>query len=170
MAPVLIAQYLSLRHYRRQCNAWDAVTPNVWLGRWLTESEASDAVHQGVTAVVDLTNEFSEPAAFLDIKYLHLPVLDLTAPTQLQLAEAAEFVERESEHGIVYIHCKIGYSRSAAAAAAWLLASDRAPTVDDAIAQLRVARPTIVIRPEIRSALDAFEKSSHSIEPQRDLH
>lgn len=156
MAPVLIGQYLSLRYYQRQCNAWDVVAPNVWLGRTLTEAEAADAIRQGVTAVIDLSNEFSEPAAFLATSYCHLPVLDLTAPTQHQLLEAANFIERESKFGVVYVHCKIGYSRSAAAAAAWLLATGRVNGVDEAISQLRSVRPTIVIRPEIRRALDEF--------------
>jgi predicted protein tyrosine phosphatase len=156
MAPVLLAQYISLLYYQRQCNAWDAVTPNVWLGRRLTETEAADAVHQGITSVVDLSNEFSEPPAFLATNYRHLPVLDLTAPTQSQLTEAAAFIERESQQGIVYIHCKIGYSRSAAVVGAWLLSTRRAGNVDDAILQLQAARPAIVIRSEIRHALDEF--------------
>ncbi|MGD9633460.1 MAG: phosphatase PAP2/dual specificity phosphatase family protein [Pirellulales bacterium] len=156
MAPVLVAQYLSLRYYQRQCNAWDAVATNVWLGRALTEAEAAEAVRQGVTAVVDLSNEFSEPAPFLAANYRHLPVLDLTAPTQAQLVEAASFIEQEAERGVVYVHCKIGYSRSAAVVAAWLLATGRAGGIEAAIAQLRTVRPTIVIRPEIRQALDNF--------------
>ncbi len=36
--------------------------------------------------------------------------------------------------GIVYIHCKIGYSRTAAAAAAYLLQTGKAATVAEAIA------------------------------------
>ena len=62
LAPILIGQYLSLVYYRRQCRAWDEVVPGVLIGRTLTEAEAAAAVKQGVTAVLDLTAEFSEAA------------------------------------------------------------------------------------------------------------
>jgi protein-tyrosine phosphatase/membrane-associated phospholipid phosphatase len=156
-APLLAAQWLSWRHYRRQSTAWSEVTPHVWLGALLTEVEACAAVRAGVTAVVDLSVEFSEPQAFREVRYFHLPVLDLTAPSQEQLAEAVDFIERESREGIVYVHCKAGYSRSAGVVAAWLLATQRAANAEDAFAQLRRIRPHIVIRPEIRTALAAWQ-------------
>lgn len=158
MGPVLLGQYLSLLYYRRQCRAWDAVAPGVWLGRRLNSAEAAAAVKQGVTAVVDLCGEFSEARPFLQLDYFPLPVLDLTAPSPRQLSWATEFIDRWASTGIVYVHCKIGYSRSAAIVGAWLLASGRAATADEAIAQLRAARPSIVVRPEIDQALRAFQR------------
>ena len=62
LAPLFLGQKLSLRYYQRQCNAWDEVTPQVWIGRKLTDREAADAVRKGVTAVLDVTAEFSEAA------------------------------------------------------------------------------------------------------------
>ena len=126
------------------------------IGRTLTEAEAAEAVKQGVTAVLDLTAEFSEAAAFRDTRYRNLPILDLTAPTQDQLHEAAAFIAEESANGTVYVHCKIGYSRSAAVVGAYLLASGQAATIDEAVEILREARPSIVIRPEVMEALHAF--------------
>ncbi len=158
LAPVLIGQYLSLLYYKRQCRPWDVVAPGVWIGRRLNDAEADAAVSEGVSAVVDLAGEFSEARPFLRVQYRHFPVLDLTAPSQTQLAEAVAFIEREATHGIVYVHCKIGYSRSAAVVGAWLLSTRRAGNVVDAILQLRAVRPAIVIRPEIRHALDEFER------------
>lgn len=156
LAPVLIGQYLSWLHYKRQGDAWNAVAPGVWIGRSLTDIEAADAVDQGVIAVVDLSDAFSEAAPFLKASYRHLPVLDLTAPTPAHLAEAVAFIEEHISRGVVYVHCKIGYSRSAAVVGAWLLASGRAKSVDDAITQLRAVRPSIVIRPEVHQALANF--------------
>src|SRR5207253_2963313 len=94
----------------------------VLIGRTLTAAEAAAAVKQGVTAVLDLTAELSEAAPFLATRYRNLPVLDLTGPTQEQLHEAAAFLAEEAAKGTVYLHCKIGYSRSAACAGAYLLA------------------------------------------------
>lgn len=153
LGPVLLGQWLSWLHYRRHCREWDEVTPNVWIGRLLTAHEARRAVALGVTAVLDLTGEFAEPAAFRALRYRNIPVLDLTAPSIAQLHAMADFITAESAHGVVYVHCKIGYSRSAAAIAAWLLKMGRVQSVDEALAALRRARPSIVVRPEIRAIL-----------------
>jgi protein-tyrosine phosphatase len=113
-----------------------------------------------VTAVLDLTAEFSEASAFLGIRYLNLPILDLTTPTQEQLQEAVAFIAEEAEHGIVYVHCKVGYSRSAAVVGAHLLATEQAATPEEAVAMLREVRPSIIIRPEAMEAIRAFADPS----------
>jgi protein phosphatase len=149
---------LSLAYYRRQCRAWDEVARGILIGRILTEAEAAAAVKQGVTAVLDLTAEFSETAPFRAVTYRNLPILDLTGPTQDQLHEAAVFLAAEAATGTVYIHCKIGYSRSAAVAGAYLLASQAAATVEEAVSRLRQVRPSIVLRAEAMEALRAFAR------------
>jgi protein-tyrosine phosphatase/membrane-associated phospholipid phosphatase len=156
LAPVLIGQYLSLVYYRRRCPAWDCVAPGVVIGRRLTCVESAMAVRQGVTAVLDLTAEFAEAAPFRALSYRNLPILDLTAPTQSQLGEAAAFIAQEAVNGTVYVHCKIGYSRSAAAVGAYLLTSQEAASAAEAVARLRRARPSIVVRQEAIDALHDF--------------
>jgi len=160
LGPLLAAQWLSLLHYRRHSARWSEVTPQVWIGALPTESNAREAVAAGVTAVLDLTVEFSEAEAFLQTRYHPLPVLDLTAPTFQQLDAAADFIERESARGIVFIHCKAGYSRSAGAIGAWLLRTARAKDVEIVVTQLEAVRPGIVIRPEIRDSLRRFGATS----------
>jgi protein-tyrosine phosphatase len=54
------------------------------------------------------------------------------------------------------VHCKIGYSRSAAVVGAYLLGIGRVQNSDDAIGLLRRARPSIVVRPEVYEALIQF--------------
>jgi membrane-associated phospholipid phosphatase/predicted protein tyrosine phosphatase len=154
--PVLLGHKLSRLYYQRQCRAWDELTPGVWIGRTLNPREAAAAVQKGVTAVLDLTAEFSEPAPFREATYLNIPVLDLTAPTTEQLQEMAAFIARESVKGIVYVHCKIGYSRTAAAAGAFLIRAGIVTEVSEAIDLLRRVRPTIIIRPEVIRALRDF--------------
>jgi membrane-associated phospholipid phosphatase len=160
LAPCLVGQWLSLLHYRRQCAGWSMVTPQVWIGARLAGGEAEEARRAGVTAVLDLTAEFSESKAFAGLSYLNLQVLDLTAPTQAQLREAVAFISTHAAGGIVYVHCKVGYSRSAAAVGAWLLASGSAADVPQTLRILHKARPSIVIRPETISALRVFHQPS----------
>ena len=158
LAPTLVGQYLSLCHYRRQCRPWDEAVPGVLIGRTLSESEAVELVRRGVTAVLDLTAEFSEPAPLRAITYRNIPILDLTAPTMPQLREAVEFIrDQTAAGGTVYVHCKVGYSRTATVVGAYLMASGRCQSLDDALLRLRTVRPRIVIRPEAINALKAFQ-------------
>jgi membrane-associated phospholipid phosphatase len=152
--PALLGQHISLMHYRRQCEPWNVLTERIWIGRKLNATEAAKAVRGGVGAVLDLTGEFSECEIFRSIKYMQLPILDLTAPTFDELKQAIDFIENGP--GIVYIHCKIGYSRTAAVAGCYLLASGVADSPEQAIAMLRAARPSIIIRPEAERAIRNF--------------
>lgn len=159
-APCLIGQHISLHHYRRQCDAWNQITPRVWISARLNSREALEARQQGVTAVLDLTAEFSETATLRALDYHNIPILDLTAPNTAQLREAVEFISRHAERGVVCVHCKVGYSRSAAVMGAHLLVSGSAVTVEQAVALMRKSRPTIVIRPEALAALKTFSLAS----------
>ena len=154
--PVLIGQRISLNYYARQCRAHDCLTENLRIGRHLSAAEAQRACRDGVVAVVDLTGELSESAPFRRLNYLQLPILDLTAPRLTQIDQAVEFIERNRADGIVYLHCKAGYSRTAVIAGAYLLASGRACTAAAAVEMLRRARPSIIIRPEAMKALEEY--------------
>lgn len=159
LAPTLFGQYLSLLHYRCQCRPWDEAIPGVLMGRVLTEPESARLIGCGVTAVLDLTAEFSETALLRGITYLNLPILDLTAPTMSQLQDAVRFIGTQiASGGTVYVHCKVGYSRTATVVGAYLMASGRCQSLDETLSHLRLARPPIVIRPEAIAALQAFQR------------
>jgi predicted protein tyrosine phosphatase len=167
LGPVLLGQEISLLYYRPKCKRWDEVVPGVLMGRKLNEREAEEAIRSGVTAVLDLTSEFSETKPFLATRYLNIPILDLTAPTQDQLRQMAEFIEKNRNGGKIYVHCKIGYSRSAGAVGAYLLASGTATSAEQAIGILRQARPSIIVRPEIVEALQMFENATRVMSEAR---
>jgi predicted protein tyrosine phosphatase len=160
LAPVLLVQHLSRLYYRRQCSARDQLTSRVWIGGVLSNREAHAAARAGVTAVLDLTAEFSEPRPLRQLTYKNIPTLDLTAPSQDELEEILDFIEHESASGIVYVHCKIGYSRTAAVAAAWLLRSEAVTSMAEAIDAVRRIRPCVVMRPEVLAALREFHDFS----------
>jgi protein-tyrosine phosphatase/membrane-associated phospholipid phosphatase len=155
-APCLIGQHLSLLHYRRRCDAWNQITPRVWISARLNRREAAKICQAGATAVLDLTAEFSETPALRALDYCNIPILDLTAPSTAQLCAAVKFISQHAASGVVCVHCKVGYSRSAAVVGAYLLASGHANTVEQAVTILRNGRPTIVIRPEALAALNTF--------------
>jgi hypothetical protein len=159
LAPWLVGHQLSLMYYRRQASCWNEVVPNVWIGRKLNDRDAALALQRGVTAVVDLTTEFSKARPFHAIAYLNLPILDLTAPTLEQLRSAVDFISAHRDAGVVLVHCKIGYSRSAAVVGSWLLDAGLAATPEAAVARICAARPGLVVRPEAWTALREFSRS-----------
>jgi hypothetical protein len=165
LGPVLLGHEISRLYYRRHGRAWNELTPQVWIGGVLSDREAAGIVARGLTAVLDLTAEFSEPQPLRDVTYRNIPVLDLTAPDHEQLEEMLSFIEHESRSGTVYLHCKIGYSRTAAVAAAWLLRSGRASSISEAIDSVRRVRPQVVIRPEVLAALKHFAPREFSSRP-----
>lgn len=167
MTPVLLGQWWSWRHYAKQSEAWDDVTERLWLGRVLKNDEADTALQRGVVAVLDLTCEFSAPPSFKNVRYLNLPILDLTAPTADHLAAAMRFIDAHIDQGIVYIYCKAGYSRSGATAAAYLLHSGAVATPEEAASKLRYARPRIVLRGEAMRAVRAFHQTKINHEAAR---
>ena len=158
-APCIAGQYLSLLYYRRECAAWNQITSRVWISARLNRREAARICQEGIAAVLDLTVEFSETATLRALNYCNVPILDLTAPNTVQLWEAVEFISQNAGGGIVCVHCKVGYSRSAAVVGAYLLASGQAETVEQAVALLRNGRPTMVIRPEALAALNRFQST-----------
>jgi membrane-associated phospholipid phosphatase len=168
LAPCLLGQYLSLLYYRGQARSWDKVTPRIWIGGKLEARSANKVLCAGVTAVLDLSAEFSETKPFRKVNYRNIPILDLTAPTRAQLADMSEFIANNSQNGAVYVHCKIGYSRSAAAVAAYLIMSGKAKTAEEAFTIIRRVRPSIVIRPEVISALSEFASRPGSLRGDTD--
>jgi protein-tyrosine phosphatase len=86
-------------------------------------------------------------------------MLDLVAPEPDALRAATCAIESLRARGPVLVCCALGYSRSACAVAAWLMATKRAPDVEAALARVRAARREIVLREAHADALRAIEAS-----------
>lgn len=144
-APYLLGAWINSRLWTRRAPQPVAVQDGVWLGRVPGRGERAR-----FAAVVDVCAELSLPDAGADDAVR--PMLDLVAPTPAQLRDAADAIAQRQERGEVLVCCALGYSRSAATVAAWLLSSGRARTADEAVAILRRARPAIVLRePHLRA-------------------
>ena len=108
----------------------------------------------GFGTVVDLCAELPGPVG-PGGGYVAVPMLDLVPPPPLRLREAARAVEAARRHGTVLVCCALGYSRSAAVAATWLLATGRAADVEAAVAQVARARPHLVLDAAARASIAA---------------
>ena len=167
-ARIVLAPYrlgaLAFIWLRAQLDApWHEVAPGLLVGRLLSRREAREALDDGVVAVLDLTAEFAECPELLRVPYLNLPVLDLTAPQSrhpVPLPSASWRPHRR--RGKVYVHCALGYGRSACVAAACLLASGEAGSAAAAIHQVRAARRRAVFS---KSGIGVLRRSGVSKRP-----
>ncbi|MFT4247018.1 MAG: phosphatase PAP2/dual specificity phosphatase family protein [Pseudomonas sp.] len=140
LAPYLLAAWINSRAWTRRAPAPVAVCDGVWLGRL-----PAGTLPVPLRGVVDVCAELScrAPGA----AYACVPMLDLAVPSAAALRAAAEALERLRERGPVLVCCALGYSRSAATVAAWLLLTQRAGSAEQAVAMVRAARPAIVLGP-----------------------
>lgn len=163
LGPYFIGQHIYWRNYFSKCRPWDEPVPNLLIGRFLTEKEALSAVmKENIVAVVDMTAEFSETQSFREISYLNLQTMDLTAPHYEYLLEGAKFISKAIQSGKVYVHCKIGYSRSAAMVGSYLMYAGIVDSIEEAIAVIKKVRPSLIVRPEARAALEFFHAVCHN--------
>jgi protein-tyrosine phosphatase len=80
-------------------------------------------------------------------------------PGVAQLNAAVAAIDELAGSRPTLVCCAAGYSRSAAAVAAWLIASGRAASVDESIALIRAHRPRIVLGPADRARLEEWRRS-----------
>jgi protein-tyrosine phosphatase len=79
-------------------------------------------------------------------------MLDLVVPSVDQLRRAVNAIEAMPRPTLVF--CALGRSRSAISVAAWLLATRRAATVDEALAHIRSRRPQVYLHSGHRERLE----------------
>ena len=151
LAPYLAGAWINARLWTRRAPRPVAIADDVWLGRM--PLRARDVGPQ-FAAVVDVTAELPSPQG--PQARAVVPMLDLVAPSTDELARAAAAIERLRRRGPVLVCCALGLSRSAAAIAAWLLATGRAPDAAAAVARVRAARPTAVFTERQLAALRAL--------------
>ena len=149
LAPYLIGAWLNSRLQTRGEIPAQEIADGVWLGRMPRRAERDSL---GVASLVDLTAEL--PVDTEGVVYRGIPMLDLLVPTGDQLEAAANAIQDLEGNRPTLVCCALGYSRSASAVAAWLVASGRAASVDESIDRITARRPQIVIRASVRRRLE----------------
>jgi hypothetical protein len=159
LAPYLAGAWVSAKLHNRGSGVLREAGEGVYLGRLPGRGDAAALREAGITAVLDLTAEFPRSAATRNLKYLNLPVLDLTAPTVAQLKRAAAFINAErGAGGRVLVHCALGLSRSASAVLAAEVVHGK--PLGEALAQLHQAQPRAVLREAHLAALRRLEEGA----------
>jgi protein-tyrosine phosphatase len=146
LAPYLAAAWLNARLWTRGEPRIVEIADGVWLGRYPSARDCA-----GMATVVDLTCEFSRPRG--PSRWIAIPMLDLVAPDAASLRAAADAIEAAWSRGPVLVCCALGYGRSAAAVATWLVRSARAVDLSAALRHIRLRRPRMAVNEQQRQAI-----------------
>ncbi len=138
LAPYLAGAWINSRLGRKP--ALQHVISDVWIGRVAGRFAYA---RKGFRSVVDVTAEF--PALPDGPHYRSVAMLDLIPPTPAQLRLGVKAIEDLEDLRPTVVYCALGYSRSAAVIATWLVRSGHAASAADAIGIIRKCRPRIVL-------------------------
>ena len=112
------------------------------------------AISDDLLAVLDVCAEYPRPR--YHGAYRVLPLLDMVAPSENDLVQAASLLEAlRRQHGKVLACCALGYGRSASVVLTWLLVYGGCRDLAQATAELKQVRPQMVLPPETAKAIEA---------------
>ncbi len=129
--------------------------------------EIDELKEYGIGGVVSLTEESlaANPLTKAGLQYLHLPVPDMTAPTQSQIQEFIQFAHNRVQQGqSVVAHCFAGAGRTGTMIACYLVSKGLSP--QNAIATVRRYRPGAIETAVQEDAVIEF--SVHHLERGKD--
>lgn len=150
---LLLARVLHLRHW------WDQIDAGVYLGALPLARDVPQWAALGVSAVVNMCEEYAGPEAayrHAGIEQLRLPTVDFTSPSLDQVQRGVAFMNDQLARGRgVYVHCKAGRARSATVVLCWLVAT-RGMSPEAAQAWIRTRRPHVHPRLARRAVVRQF--------------
>ncbi|MBH0236924.1 phosphatase PAP2/dual specificity phosphatase family protein [Methylobrevis albus] len=144
LAPYILAAFANSRLWTRRAPRPVAVSDGVYIGRFPARSDRSPVWQQPFVAIVDLAAELP---AVRGAPVVAVPALDLVMPPPRLLRDAAIAIERvrAAGRGPVLVCCALGFSRSAAAAATWLVRTGRVADAHAAVKLLAAAGARVVL-------------------------
>ena len=161
--------YNAVARRRDSVPAIQRISGDLYLGARLTESDLPQLAAEGITAVLDVTAEFSAldwATRDADIRYLNIPVLDLAPPTAAQLKQAVKWLHaQQAQHRKILVHCALGRGRSVLVLAAFLLSRHTDRSAERAVALIKEVRHTANLNRRqlkaLRSFADNYDDNMH---------
>jgi protein-tyrosine phosphatase/membrane-associated phospholipid phosphatase len=151
LAPYLAGAWLNSRLWTWRGTQADEITEGIWLGRMPRKTERNK---QTIASIVDLTAEL--PVDTTGTVYRGVPMLDLVAPAVEEIETAVDAIDELRSARPTLVCCALGYSRSAAALAAWLTATQRSSSLSESIELIRARRPQVVLGSAQRARLNEW--------------
>ena len=158
LAPYVAARWIHARWMTRGQPVAQEIANGVWLGRSSLRRE------RNARRIVSIVNVAAELPVDSTAVSRGAPMLDMLVPTAEQLDAAVAAIDALKSVRPTIVSCALGYARSAAAMAAWLVASGVAESVDAAIAWIESRRPVIVLSARHREQLHEWARERYSRE------
>lgn len=135
---------------------YSKILPNIYVGCQHGKLGKILLKLHGINASLSLRDEFDDLETGLNFtNYLHIPIVEYSAPTQEQLSLAMNFIEENVSKGNkVFIHCSEGVSRAATVAICYLM--KKGFTNHEAIDKVKEVRPFIKILSPQQIALKKY--------------
>ena len=104
-------------------------------------SELDWVLKQGVKSIITMTEDPLPESWIKDVKYLHVPTEDLSAPDMEKIDQAVEFIYKGIQNNEpVMVHCAAGIGRTGTILACYLVKYQKM-SISDAIEKVRKERP-----------------------------
>lgn len=126
--------------------ALQKIDEGLYLARRLFPSDIHDIKNENISAVLDVTAEFSSMnwiAFQADIDYLNIPILDHSVPSDTQIQRALNWIHTHRKTGrSMVVHCALGRGRSVFMMAAYLLSQNPTSSPAEVMNKVRAIRQT----------------------------
>ncbi|MTC38242.1 hypothetical protein GKR70_06790 [Providencia alcalifaciens] len=138
LLPYRLIAWGTYHYYAKRCQQPSIVNEKIVLGgRPLYPLQTQ--------AVLDMTCEWSRNIYSYGKNYCSQPQIDLLPLSPEDIEKAIRTMDKLAQSGTVYVHCKLGYSRSATVVVAWLVHQNMEKNIEDAIAQVERVRPQVIL-------------------------
>jgi len=123
-----------------------------------SSSEIDWILKQGVKSIVTMTENSLPESWVKNLKYLHVPTEDFSAPDMEQIDEAVEFIQnRIKNNEPVMVHCAAGIGRTGTILACYLVKYQKL-LAKDAIQKVRKERPGSIQSESQELAIGIYHK------------
>ncbi|HGN1704966.1 TPA: phosphatase PAP2/dual specificity phosphatase family protein [Providencia rettgeri] len=154
LLPYRLIAWGTYHYFAKHCAQPDVVNEHIVLGgRPLYPLQTQ--------AVLDMTCEWPRNSYSEGLKYCSQPQIDLLPLSAEDIEQSVHTMDKLAQSGSVYIHCKLGYSRSATVAVAWLVHHQDAKNIDDAVMLVEQARPQVVLNAATKEQLNRWYTQYH---------
>ena len=123
-----------------------------------SSSEIDWVLKQGVKSIITMTEDPLPESWIRDVKYLHVPTEDLSAPDMDKIDQAIDFIHEQIQNNkSVMVHCAAGIGRTGTILACYLVKYHKL-SATDAIEKVRKERPGSIQSESQELAIGLYSK------------